>query len=111
MFTVNATTGQLDFKAAPNFEIPGDKDANNSYLVSVKVENGKGGSDSQLVTVSVTNVNEVPSITSDGGAATASLARPENSLPVTTVAASDVDAGTVFTYSITGGTDQTSFTI
>ena len=41
----------------------------------------------------------------------ATLARAENSTPVTVVTASDQDAGTVFTYSLSGGADAAKFQI
>jgi len=57
------------------------------------------------------NANEFPPvITSDGGGASAALARPENQTAVTDVDASDGD-GTVPTYSIAGGLDAARFTI
>jgi hypothetical protein len=47
--------------------------------------------------------NEAPVITSDGGGATAEVDVPENTTEVTTVTATDVDAGATLTFSITGG--------
>ncbi len=62
-------------------------------------------------TITVTNVNEAPVITSNGGGTTASVSVPENTTAVTTVTATDPDAGTTLTYSISGGADATKFTI
>lgn len=56
-------------------------------------------------------VNAAPAITSDGGGSAASRNVAENSVAVTTVKASDPDAGTTLTYSITGGADAALFTI
>jgi hypothetical protein len=56
--------------------------------------------------VTVTNVNEAPSITSSAAASVA-----ENSTAGRTVTASDPDAGTTFTYSIVGGADAARFSI
>ena len=67
--------------------------------------------DSQTIAVTVTNVNEVPAITSDGGGGTASVSIDENSTAVTTVTALDPDAGTILTFSIVGGADAALFTI
>ncbi|MBC2775052.1 calcium-binding protein [Rhizobium sp. AQ_MP] len=62
--------------------------------------------------VSLANVlNRAPEITSNGGAATASISRPENATVVTTVTAADPDAGQVLTYSITGGADAALFSV
>lgn len=55
-------------------------------------------------------LNEAPVITSDGGGATATLSIAENTVAVTTVVASDANAGDVLTYSISG-TDVALFDI
>ncbi|XPV67831.1 MAG: Ig-like domain-containing protein [Halarcobacter sp.] len=54
--------------------------------------------------------NHAPTITSDGGGATATLNVDENQTAVTTVVASDVDNGQTINYSISG-TDAASFNI
>ena len=67
LFTINANTGALAFVTAPNFEAPTDSGANNVYDVTVQVSDGNGGIDTQAIAVTVTNQNEVPTITSNGG--------------------------------------------
>jgi subtilisin family serine protease len=52
-----------------------------------------------------------PTIISGGGGDNATLARPENVAAVTTVFATDPDAGTTLTYSLVGGADQARFQI
>ena len=52
-----------------------------------------------------------PAIISDGGGMSAALAAPENSRAVTTVVATDADAGSILTYSIVGGADGLMFQI
>jgi Ca2+-binding RTX toxin-like protein len=47
-------------------------------------------------------LNQAPVITSNGGGATAAISVPENSTAVTTVAATDPDAGTTLLYSLSG---------
>ena len=59
LFSINATTGALRFKAAPNFERPADSDANGVYEVQVTVSDG-ALTDAQTLSVTVTNVNEAP---------------------------------------------------
>ena len=59
-FTINAGSGVLTFIAAPNYEAPGDVGANNVYDLSVQVSDGML-TDSQAVSVTVTNVNDAPS--------------------------------------------------
>ena len=53
--------------------------------------------------------NEAPVITSNGGGAAASINVAENNTAVTTVTATDVDAGQTLTYSISGGADAAKF--
>src|SRR5262249_54028313 len=53
-------TGALRFVAAPDFEAPADAGANNVYDVTIRVADGRGGTDSQAIAVTVTNVNESP---------------------------------------------------
>ena len=109
-FSINSSTGVLQFIASPNFESPGDADANNSYVVDVSASDGLGSTDVQTITVFVANINEAPVISSNGGGATAALSAAENQLAVTTVTATDNDGDTV-SYAITGGADQAKFAI
>lgn len=62
-------------------------------------------------TFDATALNNPPTITSDGGGDTATIFVQENSTFVTTVTATDPDAGSVFRYSIAGGVDGALFTI
>ncbi len=110
-FTINAATGVLTFVSAPDFDIAGDADANNIYEVIIQVSDGFGGIDTQAISVTLTNVNEAPVITSNGGGASAAISMQENGTAVATVAASDPDAGTTFIYTIIGGVDAAKFTI
>ena len=104
-FNINATTGAITFKSTPNYEAPTDAGANNVYDVTVRASDGTNIT-TKAVAITVTNVNEAPVITS---AATASFA--ENGTgTVYTAAATDVDAGTTLTYSLTG-TDAAKFNI
>ncbi|MFC3175502.1 VCBS domain-containing protein [Novosphingobium bradum] len=59
----------------------------------------------------LSGMNAAPAITSDGGAATASLSLVEGALAVTTVTGADPDPSTVLTYAITGGADAALFAI
>ena len=59
----------------------------------------------------VINVNDAPTVTSMNGGATAALNVAENSTAVTTVTATDVDANTTLSYSISGGADASLFQI
>ncbi len=105
-FAINAATGELTFVAAPNFEAPTDNGANNSYFVTVTVSDGVNAPVNKTVVVTVTNVNEAPSITS--GAAFNVM---ENTTAVTTVTATDPDVATTMTFAISGGADAALFSI
>nr|WP_256580767.1 cadherin domain-containing protein [Pseudomonas sp. QTF5] len=69
--------------------------------------------DDQTIAVSVTGVNDnTPTITSNGGGATASVSVAENTTAVTTVAATDADLpAQTLSYSIVGGVDAAKFSI
>ena len=108
-FTVNASTGALSFVAAPNFEAPTDANADNVYQVVVSASDGSL-SDSQTIAVTVANVNEAPTITSNGGGDSANITINENALAVTTVTSTDPE-GVARLYSISGGTDAAKFSI
>ncbi|WLB14836.1 cadherin repeat domain-containing protein (plasmid) [Bradyrhizobium elkanii] len=56
-FTIDADTGVLAFLSAPDFESPLDADGNNQYQLIVKVT-GNGLNDTQVITVTVANVDE-----------------------------------------------------
>ena len=104
-FAINASTGVLTFVSAPNFEGATDFGANNVYDVIVQVSDGSL-TDTQAIAVTVTNVNEAPTITSS---TTVSIA--ENQTSVMTVTSSDPDASPTATYSIVGGVDAALFAI
>ena len=97
LFDINATTGAITFKSAPNYEAPTDAGANNVYNVTVGASDGTITT-TKAVAITVTNVNEAPTITSGDAASFA-----ENGTgTVYTAAATDQDAGTTLTYSISG---------
>ena len=108
-------TGVLTFNNPPDFEMPtdiGDTFMNNTYVVTVKVQDSGLLSATHTVTVTVTNVNEAPEITTTSGIYTA-FNVDENtatSAVIKTYAASDVDAGSVLTWSLEGN-DSGDFTI
>ena len=103
--TINPTTGAITFNATPNFEAPVDSDTNNTYVIQVTATS-TGGTDVQTITITVTNVNEQPVITSGAPANV-----PENTVgTIHTVTATDPD-GTSPTFSIVGGADAADFNI
>ena len=89
-FNINATSGALTFKVAPDFENPGDSNKDNIYEVSVKATDAGGLASSKLVKVTVTDVSEgsPPQITSAGA-----VTVKENATAVMTITATDPDDG------------------
>ena len=106
LFQIDANTGVLSFKTAPDFEAPADADGNNVYDLTVQVSDGTF-SHTQALAVTVTPVNDnPPTITSP---ATANVA--ENTTAVLTVTATDADVPAEnLTYSLSG-TDAALFQI
>jgi Ca2+-binding RTX toxin-like protein len=117
LFEIDSISGALSFLAAPDFEAPPDDGATEGYQVEVLVEDGAGGSDSQLITVTLGDVNEAPTALDLSATSIA-----ENSAPnaaVATLSAADPDgAGSgfagPFTFALVAGegdADNTAFTI
>ena len=106
LFTIDADTGEVSFVNAPDFENPSDAGGDNVYDIIVTASDGTNSVD-QSVAITVTDVNDNNPVFSSG--ATASAA--ENIATVVyTAAATDADAGTTLTYSLSG-TDASLFTI
>ncbi len=104
-FKIGSKTGALAFKSAPNFEAKASNDADNDYHVTVVASDGKGGSESQNITVTVTDVNDTPTINSP-----TTFSVNENQTLAADVNAADQDGDTL-TYTIDGGIDSAFFDI
>ena len=112
-----SSSGQLTFKAVPDYESPDDNGGNNVYSVTVEVRdsrvntlgNTNGNSDNAVddsiaVTVTVTNVNEAPDITSTGSSHTA-ISKPEGtstSEVLATYTADEPESGDTLTWTLSG---------
>ncbi|MEM5518889.1 hypothetical protein WNY37_18160 [Henriciella sp. AS95] len=57
-FDLGATSGNLRFSSPPDFESPADSDGNNVYALTLQASDDAGGTASQSVTVTVTDVDE-----------------------------------------------------
>lgn len=55
-FGIDAATGALSFRTAPDYEAPTDANRDNRYAVTVVATDARGATDTQTLTVSVTNV-------------------------------------------------------
>ena len=103
LLSINSSTGVVAFIAAPNFETPTDVGADNKIEFSVLVSDGSLEV-SQDYSFSITNVNEGPTIS------TSSFSIAEGSTAIGTIAASDPDASSTLSYTISG-TDSSKFSI
>ena len=96
-FAIDAATGVVTVAAPLNYETA------SSSIITVKVTDNGGLSKTQNFTINTTNVNEAPTALVDTNTAFNNVA--ENSAIGTVVGitakASDVDAGTTLTYSLT----------
>ena len=106
LFDLASSTGVLTFKSSPDFENPGDANADNVHELTLQVGDGTV-TVTQAVTVTVTDVaeNQSPSFTSHGGQSQVALSLPGDASVVTTVIAVDPD-GDELAYSLSGGVDQ-----
>jgi hypothetical protein len=104
-----ASNGDLTITSR-DFESPADSGANNTYEVVVTATDAMGNAKNQTVTITITNVNEAPSITINGSGATHAITQAENTTSVITYTATDVDAGASLSFSISG-TDAADFAI
>ena len=99
-FAINPTTGEITVANGSllNFE------ANISHQITVRVSDGSLFTDTTL-NIAINDVNEAPEITSTA------FSVGENATLVGTVVATDPDASTTLTYSISGGDDAALFDV
>ncbi|MBI5825840.1 MAG: cadherin domain-containing protein [Chloroflexi bacterium] len=88
-----------------------DYETQNSLTICVRATDSSALSFDKQFIILVNNINELPTITSDSGGDAASFSLAENAGSVTTLTATDPDAGTIYTYSIAGGADADDFSM
>ena len=66
LFTIDATTGEVSFITAPDFEMPGDADRDNVYDIIVTASDGSN-STNHNVAITVTNENDLVPLSSLDG--------------------------------------------
>jgi serralysin len=110
LVTSDSVTARVRFLSSPDFEAPADVGANNVYDISVRATDTAGNIANQSISITVTNVNEAPEISLPSANPTHAITQAENISSITTYTATDVDAGTTLTWSISG-TDAAAFTI
>ena len=64
LFEIDASTGDLSFKAKQDFENPADADGDNIYEVEVTVDDGNGNTVSQTIQVTITDRSTSMSLSS-----------------------------------------------
>ena len=105
ILSIDGETGVVTFKSAPNYEDPLDKNKDNTFHFSVIASDGLLSAIASY-SFSITNVNERPII---------SLTKiddiEEGKTLVATISASDPDANTSLTYTLTSAKDSDLFTI
>ena len=62
LFSIDADTGVVTFIAAPDFESPVDNDGGNDYQIEVTANDGTADSTLQAITITVTDVDETPTL-------------------------------------------------
>ena len=70
LFNINSSTGALNFIAAPDFETPIDTGGDNIYDLTVEADDGNGGTDSQAISVTVTDVDTPTVVGTSSGSTT-----------------------------------------
>jgi VCBS repeat-containing protein len=108
--TSDSVTARIRFITSPNFEAPADVGTNNVYDISVRATDTAGNIANQSISITVTDLNEAPTITINSSAATHTITQAENISSVLTYTATDVDAGTTLSFSLSG-TDAADFSI
>jgi hypothetical protein len=106
-FTIDGATGVLSFAMAPEFNNPADADGDNVYEVQLTVDDGRSGTDTLDLTVTVTGSNQDPVFTS----ANAITVTEGTTATGYTATASDANAGDTLSFSVSGGADQAQFSI
>ena len=95
-FTINGSTGALSFVSAPDYEAPADAGANNVYDVIVSVSDGIAPAVTQATTVTVSNLAESGSGSSNVFGSTDTPAATQTSDPT------DYELGMRFTTNAAG---------
>lgn len=73
LFSVNSGSGVVTFASAPDYESPGDSDADNVYNFTATATDTAGNATTQSVAITVTGVSEVVTMTDGSGNTYASV--------------------------------------
>jgi VCBS repeat-containing protein len=114
--TVNTTplsgpsNGTLTLNADGSFTYTPEANFNGADSFVYEVSDGNGTTAQGVVTLTITPVNDNPTITSHASAANVALDLSENNNVVTTITGHDLD-GNPLTFSLSGGSDQPLFSV
>ena len=101
--------GEVMFRSTPDHDRPADSNRDNEYLFAVQASDGRYY-DSRDVTVTVTPVNEAPTITTASSSATALRQNENRTSRLYTYRATDPEGSATITWSV-GGVDGRFFAI
>ena len=107
-FVIDSVGGTLTFRKTPDYDRPDDSNRDNIYEVTVRAHDGVAYGNLN-VTVTVTDVNEPPEITTTSTSATALRQDENRTSRLYTYRATDPEGGTI-TWTV-GGRDGSFFTI
>lgn len=99
-FEISSTTLRWASNGTKNFESPDDADTNNTYVVQVTATDTAGNATNKTITVTVTDVNEAPTVANTISDQNATVGAAF-SFQFAANTFSDVDAGDTLTYSAT----------
>lgn len=106
LFVFDSVSGELSLQASPDFESPADAGGDNVYDVTLTVTDTGDLSDTQAIAITVTGINEAPTIVDQSFPVDEDAA---NDTEVGTIAYADPDAGGSHTVMVTGGSGQGVF--
>ena len=109
-FAIDPATGAVTFVTAPDFDQPGDANADNAYVVVVTATDGNGNTSQQTLTITVLDLDDTaPAISGPSGGAGAGASATSVNEGSTAVVSFSANEGV--TWSITGGADGAKFAI
>ena len=103
-FSIDSSSGAISFISTPDYEVPTDANTDNAYELTFAVSDGTTTTLQELV-ITVTDVDEAPTITSATDAST-----PENTSTAIYSASATNPENNPLSYSLSG-TDAANFTI
>jgi hypothetical protein len=108
-FNLNTASGEITFKTAPDYEKPNDANTDNAYKVEIKACDSFSACTTQLITVTVTNVDDTPPVIAISTIATDNIINAtEAKANVVISGTSDAENGQTVTVTLNGKTYTTT---